>query len=176
MAGMDAVIKNKVFQRGFTIVELLIVIVVIGVLAAIVVVAYNGITASARDAAIQSDLKGFAKSVELWKAQNGQYPAQAAMSASMGIKVSKDMYEAGLANNWYYCSNTARTRFAVGATAQSSRAGYVYDSETGMRTEAAVWGSTTCPSTVGSDPYFGSGAWSGCVWNVSACTWSAWIN
>ncbi len=30
-------------QRGFTIVELLIVIVVIGVLAAIVIVAYNGV-------------------------------------------------------------------------------------------------------------------------------------
>lgn len=173
---MDTMTKKKILQKGFTIVELLIVIVVIGVLAAIVIVAYNGITAGARDAAIQSDLKGFAKSVELWKAQNGQYPAQAAMSASMGIKVSKGMYEAGGANNWYYCSNTARTRFAVGATAQSSRAGYVYDSETGMRTEATVWGSTTCPSTAVSDPYYNSGAWSGCVWTNGACVWTAWIN
>ncbi|RYX79148.1 prepilin-type N-terminal cleavage/methylation domain-containing protein [bacterium] len=34
-------------QKGFTIVELLIVIVVIGILAAIVIVAYQGVTARA---------------------------------------------------------------------------------------------------------------------------------
>lgn len=44
-------------RSGFTIVELLIVIVVIGVLAAIVVVAYNGITSAARDGKIASDLR-----------------------------------------------------------------------------------------------------------------------
>ena len=43
-------------QRGFTIVELLIVIVVIGVLAAITIVAYNGIQSRARDSARVSDI------------------------------------------------------------------------------------------------------------------------
>lgn len=46
--------KNK---NGFTIVELLIVIVVIGILAAITLVAYNGIQARANDTAIKSDLR-----------------------------------------------------------------------------------------------------------------------
>ena len=44
-------------QRGFTIVELLIVIVVIGILAAITVVAYTGIQQRARVAVLMSDLK-----------------------------------------------------------------------------------------------------------------------
>jgi prepilin-type N-terminal cleavage/methylation domain-containing protein len=43
-------------QRGFTIVELLIVIVVIGILAAITIVAYNGVQTRAQNAKIQSDI------------------------------------------------------------------------------------------------------------------------
>ena len=50
-------LNTKVKQTGFTIVELLIVIVVIGILAAITIVAYNGVqnrgkTASAQSAAV----------------------------------------------------------------------------------------------------------------------------
>jgi prepilin-type N-terminal cleavage/methylation domain-containing protein len=43
-------------KRGFTIVELLIVIVIIGVLATITVVAYNGVQQNARDKSVLSDL------------------------------------------------------------------------------------------------------------------------
>ena len=52
---MDRVV-TRIKQTGFTIVELIIVIVVIGILATIVVVAYSGIQSSARDASLLSDL------------------------------------------------------------------------------------------------------------------------
>lgn len=52
-------------QTGFTIVELLIVIVIIGILAAITVVAYNGIQQRAKNQAASSDLANLAKAIHL---------------------------------------------------------------------------------------------------------------
>lgn len=66
-------------QTGFTIVELLIVIVVIGILAAITIVAYNGIQNRANDTTIQSDLSAFAKKVQLSAADSGVFPAAGAI-------------------------------------------------------------------------------------------------
>lgn len=60
--------------RGFTIVELLIVIVVIAVLAAIAIVAFNGAQARASFSRYQADMKSIVKALELYKAENGSYP------------------------------------------------------------------------------------------------------
>ena len=61
-------------QKGFTIVELLIVIVVIGILAAITVVAYNGIQSRTKITKSQSDLTSMQKLLSLYHADNGSYP------------------------------------------------------------------------------------------------------
>jgi prepilin-type N-terminal cleavage/methylation domain-containing protein len=50
-------------QKGFTIVELLIVVVVIAILAAITIVSYNGIQARAQQAKIDSDLTTLNKAI-----------------------------------------------------------------------------------------------------------------
>ena len=60
---------------GFTIVELLIVIVVIGVLAAIAVVAFNGIKTRAANAQTQSIVSTHAKTLRLYLNQAGSYPS-----------------------------------------------------------------------------------------------------
>lgn len=59
-------------RRGFTIVELLIVVVIVGILAAIVIVAYNGIQSRARLAKIQSDEKTLIKAITAARARTGQ--------------------------------------------------------------------------------------------------------
>lgn len=61
-------------KSGFTIVELLIVIVVIGILAAITLVAYNSIQQRARDSRRTSDLSNIMKALELYRTNNGGYP------------------------------------------------------------------------------------------------------
>lgn len=62
------------YRKGFTIVELLIVIVVIAILAAISVVAYNGIRDRAEAAAITSHVSQYAKIIEMYIVQNGRAP------------------------------------------------------------------------------------------------------
>src|SRR5665647_641902 len=61
-------------RRGFTIVELLIVIVVIGILAAITIVAYNGIQTRARDVKRTDDAAKIMGALEAYKVINGKYP------------------------------------------------------------------------------------------------------
>jgi len=60
--------------RGFTIVELLIVIVVIAILAAISIVAYSGIQGRSRDSARKSDLASVQKGLELYYIDKGGFP------------------------------------------------------------------------------------------------------
>lgn len=61
--------------RGFTIVELLIVIVVIAILAAIVIIAYTGIQNKAHAAAAQSAATDVTKLLGIYNTTNGTYPS-----------------------------------------------------------------------------------------------------
>lgn len=60
---------------GFTIVELLIVVVVIAILAAIAIVAYNGITQRSKESALKSELKSNVGKIESIAVTSGDYPA-----------------------------------------------------------------------------------------------------
>lgn len=73
-------IKNK--DQGFTIVELLIVVVVIAILAAITIVSYNGITNRANQSASKSTAASVQKKAELYFAEENVYPAAADLSGA----------------------------------------------------------------------------------------------
>ena len=74
-------------QSGFTIVELLIVIVIIGILAAITIVAYNGIQQRARDAKMVSALQSANKKAQVEYNLNGTYPAANTLTTDASINL-----------------------------------------------------------------------------------------
>ncbi|HEX5798078.1 MAG TPA: type II secretion system protein [Candidatus Saccharimonadales bacterium] len=65
-------LKRK--ESGFTLVELLIVIVVIGILAAIVITTFTGVQKKGRDAERKSDVKSIASHMEIYFSENSRYP------------------------------------------------------------------------------------------------------
>lgn len=68
---------KKSSQKGFTIVELLIVIVVIGILAALVLNTFSGVQKRARDTQRQTDVNAIATQLEVYYNDNGTYPSAA---------------------------------------------------------------------------------------------------
>jgi len=74
-------------QKGFTIVELLIVIVVIGILAAITIVAYNGIQARARVSSVSTALSQAAQKLAVYQVDNPDlYPADKTALGALGVQ------------------------------------------------------------------------------------------
>lgn len=74
-------------KRGFTIVELLIVIVVIAILAAITVVAFNGIRARAIESEKKTKVTAIYKSLINFKTVNGYYPNTSAIGGEAGARL-----------------------------------------------------------------------------------------
>lgn len=92
-----SMIKSK---SGFTIVELLIVIVVIGILAAIAIVAYNGVQIRARNTQQISVAKTYVSAFGAYVAANGAYPGTSGQSRyCIGIDVSA--CTTAPVNTWY---------------------------------------------------------------------------
>lgn len=73
---METYISNKKQKiSAFTIVELLIVIVIIGILAAITIVSYRGITQRSVEASLQADLSNASKKLKIFQVDNNAFPA-----------------------------------------------------------------------------------------------------
>lgn len=70
-------LKSKTLQKGFTIVELLIVIVVIGILAGLVLNTFSGVQKRARDTERQTDITSLSTQLEVFYNDNAGYPALA---------------------------------------------------------------------------------------------------
>lgn len=122
---------KTVLQRGFTIVELLIVIVVISILAAITVVTYNGIQDRANETIGKADAVNSRKLILNYKAIHGTYPTTAQVANGYtytgGVGTTGTCTPAGSTDadgklclaasngaNTFYTSNPSAQTFFVG--------------------------------------------------------------
>jgi len=82
------IIKHKELNGGFTIVELLVVIVVIGILAAITVVSYTGITTKANTSANKQNASSVLAAAQTFYADNSNFPVTSATSATVYTNIN----------------------------------------------------------------------------------------
>lgn len=83
-------------QRGFTLIEIMVVLVIMGVLAALIVPNLMGRPDQARATAARQDVGAVMQALKLYRLDNGEYP-----SASQGLRALVEKPTAGkVPSNW----------------------------------------------------------------------------
>lgn len=72
-------------QAGFTLVELLIVVIILAILAAIVIPQFSGATLDAQESALDANLAAMRSAMELYRIQHNGYPGATAASGAGAI-------------------------------------------------------------------------------------------
>ena len=76
---------------GYTLIEITIIVVVIGILAAVTFVSYGNVQARARDDRRRADIAKITKALELYYSDNGEYPDPTGTSSA----ISPEWYSSG---------------------------------------------------------------------------------
>ena len=129
--------KRKTLAKGFTLVEILIVVVILGILAAIVVPQFTNAANEARTGNISTQVSTLENQLELFAAQsNGSYPTLVELQAAWGVMVTGN-YIKEIPVNPFSGTSTVATWDATGVTSESviyddaNTAGWLYDVATG---------------------------------------------
>ena len=160
--------------NGFTIVELLIVIVVIAILATISIIGYNGIQDRVHDSAVQSDAANIAKKIEIMKIDDGAYPVSQYDFPS-DVHISKGSYSTAY-NNVMYCLNKNTDQYALGLISKSGKGWVVVSGDvqsasptniyaTACNAVGATWANDTNSAAI-HGYNVGSGVWNG-SWSLT---------
>lgn len=115
-------LNSQADNRGFTIVELLVVIVVIGILAAITIVAYTGISQKAVASSLQSDLDNASKQLKMYYVDHGSYPTSVNTGGDNCPTPTDARYciKASPGNSFTYTSSSPYASFTLDATNTNS--------------------------------------------------------
>jgi len=150
--------NRRVKQHGFTIVELLIVIVIIGILAAITIVAYSGIQNRAKSNQVVSGMAQYTKALAAYTTDKSAYPIASGYIACFGgsndcngtANATQTALLATELSN--YMNGASSTLLRSSGSLMNSITNYVMpdgSSFTGMYIYFFQYGTATCPSLGG---------------------------
>jgi prepilin-type N-terminal cleavage/methylation domain-containing protein len=123
-------------ETGFTLVELLVVIVILGIVSAVVVFAVGGMQSQGQKNACASDRAALERAMEGHKASYGSYATETALVASGELRHESTLYDVTLTASDYTLSPTATCASADQAALA-----------TPTTTAAAASTTTTSPAT-----------------------------
>ena len=112
-------------RRGFTLVELLVVVAIIGLLAGIAVVSVNAVRAKARDTKRVADIKQIQTALERRFSDTGMYPPTPANGSKLGTGAAQAL--TSVAAGWEQTATAGATVYLSGVPKDPQNMGeYVY--------------------------------------------------
>lgn len=138
------VMSTREGNRGFTIVELLIVVVIIAILASITLVTYSGIQNRSKDSQTDAAVSQLKKAIEMYRVDESVYPAACSGGDGSGCGVSSlapfltPKYLSTMpvsATTLYYVRDTSAVSYGILVDYLSKS-----DCKTGVDVKANWWG------------------------------------
>lgn len=155
-------------SKGFTIVELVITIVIVGLLAALITVSYNSVQTKTKATNEMSDLKTLNRAIQAYYSENSEYPKTG--GSWMGWSQAQDEnFIPGLAPK--YITKTPQQK----DTSSGSDKSYIYLSDgTNYKLISHAPGASVCATAVGITPAMADpvrNCWAFGIWSEGAQWW-----
>ncbi len=127
-------IKSLRNQKGFSLIELVIIIVILGILAAVAIPKYQDITSEAKDASARAALGGIRSGVMIFYANQAVTTGTATWPTLAQLETVGSVMEQGIPKNPYQVSANAPDSIVTGVTKGTivgTRGGWAYKASTG---------------------------------------------